>query len=351
MRLNELFEAPSDTLAVIFGRFNPPHKGHKAAWELMRKDSSNWFVGTNASTQGPKDPLPYDVKIEAMKAVDPAVEAHLMSSQSWLTMISELYEKHPKAKLIVYTDEEWVVKTINQYNGIEGKAHGFYNYASIEHKPTPRVSSATELRAAVQAGDREAFTKAAGIDADTEIAGKAYFDLVAEYLLPYGDKAKKKTKEDQSAAIAHTAKDLANPDSAKVMKHRAKRDQEREQQLKGRNIAKRDNTEKDEWGNYKKEEAEVQESHVADVILDTGERKRIRYVPTKKDVVDTIVRYYLKQGLRVTKVNNTEIEWKPNTTGNKNEEAAGVGIITKQNTTKDVNKGTLRKMMKGYRLI
>ena len=33
------------------------------------------------------------------------------------------------------------------------------------------------------------------------------------------------------------------------------------------------------------------------------------------------------------------------------EDAAGVGIITKQNTTKDVNKGTLRKMMKGYRLV
>jgi nicotinamide mononucleotide adenylyltransferase len=227
MRLRELFEAVDNDVAIIFGRFNPPHKGHKAAWELMRKDSSNWFVGTNASTQGPKDPLPYDVKIEAMKAVDPTVEGHLMSSQSWLTMISELYEKFPKAKLIVYTDEEWVVKTINQYNGVEGKAHGFYDYASIEHRPTPRVSSATELRAAVQAGDRESFTRAAGIDADTEVAGKPYFDLVAEYLLPYSDKVKKKTKED----------------------------------------------------------------------------------------------------------------------------AAGVGIITKQNTTKDVNKGTLRKMMKGYRLI
>jgi len=33
------------------------------------------------------------------------------------------------------------------------------------------------------------------------------------------------------------------------------------------------------------------------------------------------------------------------------EDAAGVGIITKQNTTKDVNKGTLRKMMKAFHLI
>lgn len=32
------------------------------------------------------------------------------------------------------------------------------------------------------------------------------------------------------------------------------------------------------------------------------------------------------------------------------EDAAGVGIVTKQNTTKDVNKGTLYKMLKGYKL-
>ena len=32
-------------------------------------------------------------------------------------------------------------------------------------------------------------------------------------------------------------------------------------------------------------------------------------------------------------------------------EAAGVGIVTKQNTTKDVKKGTLKKMMKAYKLI
>jgi biopolymer transport protein ExbD len=90
------------------------------------------------------------------------------------------------------------------------------------------------------------------------------------------------------------------------------------------------------------EATKVQESHVADVTLDTGERKRIRYLPTKKDLVDTIVRYYLKQGLKVIKVNNTEVEWKPGATtnsDNKNEEAAGVGIVTKQNATVDVPVG------------
>jgi hypothetical protein len=183
MRLLELFEA-SDDVAIIFGRFNPPHRGHKAAWQLMSKHS-NWYVGTNASTQGPKDPLPFDVKIEVMKTIYPELDGHLMSEQSWLTMTSDLYKKHPEAKLLVFTDEDWVTKAIRQYNGVEGKAHGFYNFKDIEQQPTPRLSSATALRDAVRAGDRSAFAKAAGVAADTEVAGKPFFDLVAEYLLPY----------------------------------------------------------------------------------------------------------------------------------------------------------------------
>jgi nicotinamide mononucleotide adenylyltransferase len=192
MRLIELFEKTQNEVAVIFGRFNPPHQGHRAAWELM-SGSTDWYVGTNASTQGPKDPLPFDVKIKAMKAIYPELEGHLINSQSWLTMASELHKKHPQSKLLVYTDEDWVVKTIKDYNGIEGKAHGFYNFSEIEQRLTPRLSSATALRDAVKAGDRAAFSKAAGIDSDTEIAGQSYFDLVADYLLPYVEKEKSKT--------------------------------------------------------------------------------------------------------------------------------------------------------------
>jgi 4a-hydroxytetrahydrobiopterin dehydratase len=200
MKLNELFEAPSDEVAIIFGRFNPPHKGHRAAWEIASQ-SENWFVGTNQSTVGLKDPLPYEIKVEAMKTVYPEIEGHLMPETSWVTMASKIYEKFGDVKLLVLTDEDWVTKTLQQYNGIKGKPHGFYNFSSIEQKPTPRLSSATALRDAVANNDKDAFTKAAGINADELVAGKPYFDLVAEYMAPYLEKekakaAKKKKSED-----------------------------------------------------------------------------------------------------------------------------------------------------------
>lgn len=49
-------------------------------------------------------------------------------------------------------------------------------------------------------------------------------------------------KEEKSKIIARTAKDLENP--PKIMQHRSKRDQEREEQLKYRDIAKRDGEDK-----------------------------------------------------------------------------------------------------------
>ena len=83
-----------------------------------------------------------------------------------------------------------------------------------------------------------------------------------------GDKAKKDTtdiynklkkKKEQgvaeggSNAMADTAKRLANKDDGKVAKLRAAGDKRREDELKSRNIAKKDKSSKDQWGNFKEE--------------------------------------------------------------------------------------------------
>lgn len=193
MKLRELFESKTKSVGIIFGRFNPPHQGHRAAWE-MAAQNDRWYVGTNKSTQGPKDPLPYDIKVEAMKAVWPDIEGHIVAETSWLTLASKVYKKFGNVELNVYTDEDWVTKTLVQYNGKEGP-HGFYNFPSIQQQVTPRLSSATALRAAVEAGDRQAFEKAAGVSADTDVAGHPFFDVVANYLLPYSNAPKKVVKK------------------------------------------------------------------------------------------------------------------------------------------------------------
>lgn len=181
MRYNET----DNCVAIIFGRFNPPHQGHRAAWKLASQNK-HWYVGTNKSTQGPKDPLPYNIKIKAMETIWPKVAGHIIPNQSWLTLASEVYKKHSNVELKVYTDEEWVLKALKQYNGIKGKRHGYYNFSKITHVATPRLSSATALRTAVANDDRKAFAEAAGVSADTLIntnnGNIKFFDIVVEHL-------------------------------------------------------------------------------------------------------------------------------------------------------------------------
>ena len=70
---------------------------------------------------------------------------------------------------------------------------------NIETKPTPRLSSATALRQAVLDNDKDAFTKAAGVPADTviDIPGEniSFFDMVAKYIEPHREKLLAKSKK------------------------------------------------------------------------------------------------------------------------------------------------------------
>ena len=193
-------------VAIIFGRFNPPHKGHKVAWERAAT-IPHWFVGTNASTVGPTDPLPFNIKEKAMLAIWPELKGHLITQQDWFTMATAMYERYGEIELVCVTDEAWVEPGLKKSNGVENR-HGYYKFSNIRlfHKDVHaakadmRKSKASDLRAAVLADDRAKFAEAAGIPADTIVAGHPFFDLVAHYLKPYGAKAEKANAKKIAAA-------------------------------------------------------------------------------------------------------------------------------------------------------
>lgn len=299
MILRELFESRAKSVGIIFGRFNPPHMGHMKAWE-MASENSAWYVGTNKSTQGPKDPLPFDIKVKAMEAVYPEIKGHLVAEQSWLTLASKVYEKHGNIVLNVYTDEAWVTKALVQYNGKEG-AHGYYEFGTIQQQDTPRLSSATALRNAVAADDRDLFGQAAGVDPNTLVAGHPFFDVVKHYLMPHAEKAaakpvKKKVKE----PVAELSSELL--------------------------------------GRYKK--AAGADAKKADAEGDYARgNKRFSGIikATKKQFANDA------KGVAENAWDRLQRE--------KALESAGVGIITKQNSTVDVNKNTPKKNLKAFRLI
>jgi hypothetical protein len=205
MKINQvLVESAGATVAFAFGRFNPAHQGHIEVWRAVEQAGANWFIGTNATTIGPNDPLTFEQKSSWMEEIYPAIAGHIVAQTSVLTLAAYIFKKlrnNERASIAYITDETdwaWSGKLLNQYNGVEG-SHGYYKFAEIVHVPSPRVSSATALRDAARADDRVAFYHASGTDPKSKVAGLTYFDTVKQavekYPLPV--KRVKKVKEEQ----------------------------------------------------------------------------------------------------------------------------------------------------------
>lgn len=135
-----------------------------------------------------------------MSTIWPEVADHILLTSSWITLADHVYLVHGATQLALCTDEQWVIKVINDYNGKQ-RDDGYYRFQKIIHKPTPRLSSASSLRDAVKNNDPAAFSQAAGVPSNTPIDGQPFFQLVKSYLDKYTEqpaKARKKAVSENS---------------------------------------------------------------------------------------------------------------------------------------------------------
>ncbi len=222
MFLRELLEARPTTAAIMFGRFNPPHFGHVDAWRVAA-NFPVWYIGTNQSTQGPKDPLPFEIKIEAMNALYPEIEGHLVAEQNWFTLAVKVFkELGGNITLKIVTDPEdkdIYVPMIQKQNGLEGP-HGYYKFQNIEWERAERKSEASLVRKAVKENNPADFKKYSGTDPNMPIAGRPYFELVRKYMLPYmqAEEQELKRKQERDRIKAEKEKAKAEKEKAKAEK-------------------------------------------------------------------------------------------------------------------------------------
>jgi len=211
MRLRQIFETQNRKVdaAFCFGRFNPAHQGHMKVWEAVKHAGRHWYIGTNPTTIGPNDPLPFDIKTAWMTAIDPSIKGHVLGEQSIVTLASKIYQDVGEGAVIAYvTDSQdwaWSGKLLHQYNGKESN-HGYYNFSNIIHIESPRVTSATELRNAARSGNEDLFYQLAGVDPSLTIAGKTYFETVVEALGQHPEKVKRAKKAKAVAEESNSIK-------------------------------------------------------------------------------------------------------------------------------------------------
>lgn len=135
-------ETKSKTVAVLFGRMNPPTKGHEenvnGLKKLANEHNADHLVIASHSHDTKKNPLSSEQKTKHLKRAFP--DTHITTSSkeapSIFHHLSNLHKQGYKHVIIAGgEDRAEEYNKLKDYNGKEGK-HGYYKFDSIESKST-----------------------------------------------------------------------------------------------------------------------------------------------------------------------------------------------------------------------
>ena len=188
-KFRDLMEA-KDTVVFAYGRFNPPTTGHE---KLIQKVVS--IAGTNPyriypshSQNAKKDPLPQALKTAYMRKMFKKYARNIIvtKSRNAIEIAVELYDQGYKNLVMVAGSDRVKVfdAMLNQYNGVEGKRHGYYKFDSIkivsagERDPDSEGvegMSASKMRKAASDGNFDDFSK--GLPSGFSDGKKLYRDV------------------------------------------------------------------------------------------------------------------------------------------------------------------------------
>jgi hypothetical protein len=137
MLLKQLFEAETKHVTFCFGRMNPPTIGHKQVLDTMKSQGGEMKIFVSQSQDKKKNPLDYGTKIKFIKEMFPQYAKDVVENAGLNTIgkvASYLHEQGYNAVTFVAGSDrlEDMKSLLTQYNGIEGKAHGFYKFDVID---------------------------------------------------------------------------------------------------------------------------------------------------------------------------------------------------------------------------
>ena len=165
-------EAVADkSIAITFGRFNPPTIGHEKLISKVARADRNYKIYLSRSEDSKKNPLSVRDKLSWMKKMFPqyARNIEINTTNMILDIATMLYNKgHNILKMVVGSDRVREFDTIlKKYNNQKNR-HGFYNFKTIdvisagERDPDAEGASgmsASKMRDAAQKGDVASFKK------------------------------------------------------------------------------------------------------------------------------------------------------------------------------------------------
>ena len=172
LSINEAPEYSKGTLALAFGRFNPPTIGHEKLLRKVAQTPGDFkHVYLSKSQDSTKNPLTPTQKIKYMRDMFPQHRTmfRIPSSNMILDIATQIYKDgYTNINFVAGSDRVQEFKTIlNKYNNVKSR-HGFYNFKNIrvisagERDPDAEGAtgmSASKMRKAVAQGDMKSFEK------------------------------------------------------------------------------------------------------------------------------------------------------------------------------------------------
>ena len=176
MLLSELFEDSVKHVTFCFGRMNPPTIGHKQVLDTMKAQGGDMKVFVSQTQDKKKNPLDYVTKIEFIKEMFAEYANDVVEDSSLNTVVKTASYLHDQgytaATFVAGSDRlEDMKKLLTDYNGVEGKSHGYYKFEVLDFVSSGEREdgaegvagvSASGARAAAANGDLAAFKEATG---------------------------------------------------------------------------------------------------------------------------------------------------------------------------------------------
>ena len=148
------------SVVFTYGRFNPPHKGHRLMIEQVietaRKSNKTPVVVVSHSTGNTKNPLPVENKMRILKRWFPNV-----------TIISSA-----KNRSIAKITENFNQNSIMIVGANRQNSFGFLPFKKVAVPRSNNAPSATMARAAATAGNKNAFKNMTGYNLTNNLRNK-----------------------------------------------------------------------------------------------------------------------------------------------------------------------------------
>ena len=176
MRFAELYEEGTKHVAFCFGRMNPPTLGHEKLMDTVQGVGGDYKIFPSRTQDKKDNPLDPEDKIRFLRLLFPQHAGHIVDDPNLRTIgqvCSYLYDQGYSHATFVAGDDRLTVmsKLIKDYNGVEGKAHGYYNFETLDFvssgardpdSPGIEGMSSTKAKEKAANGDLQGFAEATG---------------------------------------------------------------------------------------------------------------------------------------------------------------------------------------------